>query len=116
MEFKRQLNKTEWEKIWIDFEAILSKNKVEIFLVAGDNSCKKIYDFIQEQSTVIYFISPLYPEHSYELSSKHFEEMHAFNDCYWMSKNLEWCFYAEGNGYPKCYGDVFKKLFFTEIL
>jgi hypothetical protein len=110
MKIKRELTQTEWEKIWVDFEAILANHKVDIFLAAGDNHCKTIYNFIQAQKTMLYCISPLYPAHSYELSSEYFEEMHAFNDFYWMNKNVEWCFYAEGNGYPKCYGDAFKKL------
>jgi hypothetical protein len=86
MELKRELSRAKWEDIWTYFEQRLANEKVEIFLVAEDDNCKQVYNFIKGKVELLYIVSPLYAEYSYELSSKYFEEMHSFNDCYWMDK------------------------------
>ncbi len=103
--YRRVLTEKEWEKIWKIFEQQLKIKESKNFLTSEDEKFKKIIEFIVDKVDVLYCINPVFYQHSYELSGKWLNEMYSGNDYYWIDKNFEWAIYADGNGYPRIYGE-----------
>lgn len=103
--YRRVLTEKEWEKIWKIFEQKLKIKEGKGFLTSEDEKFKKIIEFIVDKVDVLYCINPVFYQHSYELSGKWLNEMYSGNDYYWIDKNFEWAIYADGNGYPRIYGE-----------
>lgn len=104
--YRHVLSKEKWEEIWRYFDQKLKPRKSTLFLTDDSVNFKKIIEFVSNNITLLYYINPVFYQHSYELSSQWFKDIYSGNDYYWIDKSFEWCIYADGNGYPELYGST----------
>jgi hypothetical protein len=106
---RKALTKTEWETVWVNFDAKLKHRKGGKFIDELEASFMYIQDFMAQEVESMYCVSFLNHQYNYELSGKWFAEMYDGSCMYWIDANFEWAFLGDGHGYPKYFGDELER-------